>query len=187
MNTRKYSPVFRIMHWLIAICMILLLVTVFLRLGWMNRDHVAAILNGELGKLNVAISNDEAVRIAKQIRKPMWNWHIYLGYALLGLYAIRMMLPFLGQMKFNNPFAEGATGVDRFKAWVYIAFYLLLGISLVTGLLIEIGPASYKKDLEAVHKLSLYYVIPFIVIHFAGILRAEFGKGKGIISRSISG
>ena len=41
--------------------------------------------------------------------------------------------------------------------------------------------------MEEIHELSIYYLLAFIVIHFSGVLMAELGNQKGIISRVISG
>lgn len=48
MKTNNYSPIYRIMHWLIAICLILILATIFLRLTWLNKNNVADIINNYL-------------------------------------------------------------------------------------------------------------------------------------------
>ena len=60
-------------------------------------------------------------------------------------------------------------------------------VSLVTGLLIEHGQKELKKPLEEIHELSIYYLLAYIVIHFTGVLIAEFTNDKGIISKIISG
>ena len=41
--------------------------------------------------------------------------------------------------------------------------------------------------MEEIHELSIYYLLAFIVIHFGGVLVAELGSQKGIISKIISG
>jgi len=41
--------------------------------------------------------------------------------------------------------------------------------------------------LEQVHLLGIYYVLAFIAVHLAGVLKAEFTDGKGIVSRIVSG
>ena len=153
----------------------------------MNKDHMAAIIDTNLKAENISLSQDQLVKIAKQIRKPMWDWHIYIGYVLIGLYGLRMVLPFFGQLKFRNPFSKLTTLKEKFQAWTYIVFYFFVGITLLTGLLIQVGPASFKSSLEPVHILSLYYLIPFIILHFGGILLAELGAQKGIISKMIGG
>ena len=89
MKHRNYSPIYRIMHWAIALCMILLLFTIFLRLTWMNKDNVADIIQNYLSTKDITLSREELIVLAKQIRKPMWDWHIYLGYILTGLFVMQ--------------------------------------------------------------------------------------------------
>jgi cytochrome b561 len=81
MENKTYTTIYRIMHWAIAICMILLLLTIFLRLTWMNKNNVSDIIQDFLATTNVSLSEDETILLAKKIRKPMWDWHIYLGYS----------------------------------------------------------------------------------------------------------
>lgn len=187
MENRTYTAIYRIMHWAIAICMLLLLLTIFLRLTWMNKNNVSDIIQDFLATTNVSLSEDETILLAKKIRKPMWDWHIYLGYALVGLYSIRMMLPFFGHMKFSNPFKKDLTGKSKFQYILYFIFYVCVAISLITGLIIELGPKTLKKSMESIHELSIYYLLGFIVLHIGGVLLAEFTTNKGILSKIVSG
>ena len=187
METPTYSKVYRIMHWLIATCFILLLLTIFLRTTWLNKNNVGDIIEAFLKEKNLELSRDEVLLLAKKIRKPMWDWHIYFGYALVTLYSIRMLLPFWGEMKFNNPFQKNIDSKTKFQFWVYLIFYGCVAISLVTGLFIELGPKSLKDPMESIHVVSIYYLLGFIAIHLGGVLIAEFTTRKGIISNMISG
>lgn len=188
METRNYSKIFRILHWSIAIAFLLLLLTIFLRKTWMEKSHVAEIIQTYLTENNYeTLPQDDAIVLAKKIRKPMWDWHIYLGYVLVGLYCIRLALPFFGEMKFTSPFQKDLDAKTKFQYWTYLIFYVFTGISLITGLIIEWGPKTYKKPMEEIHELSIYYLLAFIVIHFGGVLVAELGSQKGIISKIISG
>jgi cytochrome b561 len=187
MENRDYSVVYRIMHWAIALCMLLLAFTIFLRLTWMNKEHVADIIQNYLATTDQSLSRDQLIVLAKQIRKPMWNWHIYFGYALVGLYSVRMILPFFGQMKFSNPFNKQLAPKVKFQYWVYLIFYGCVAISLITGLIIELGPKNLKKPVEEIHVLSIYYLIAFMIIHIGGVLFAELTSQQGIVSKIISG
>lgn len=188
MQTRNYSKTYRILHWLIAFAFLLLLITIFLRKTWMEKNHVAEIIQTFLKDNGyAALPQEEAISLAKKIRKPMWEWHIYLGYFLTGLYCIRLAVPFFGKMKFSSPFKEGLNTKTKFQFWVYLVFYTCTAVSLITGLIIEFGPKVYKKPMEEIHELSLYYLLSFMILHFAGILIAEFTSDKGLISRIISG
>lgn len=188
MEIRNYSKVYRILHWLIALTFILLLLTIFLRKTWMEKNHVAGIIQDFLADNgHTALSEDEAILLAKKIRKPMWNWHIYFGYVLTGLYCIRLAVPFFGEMKFSSPFKTELDSKTKFQFWVYLVFYVCTAISLITGLFIEFGTKNLKDQMEEIHVLSLYYLLGFMVLHFGGVLLAECTTQKGLISRIISG
>lgn len=187
MEKRTYSKIYRVIHWAIAVSFMLLLITIFLRLTWLNKYNVAEIIQNYLSTTDQTLSQDQLIALAKQIRKPMWNWHIYLGYVLTGLFSLRFILPLFGEMKFQNPLSKSLSTKEKLQKWTYILFYFFVVISLVTGLMIKLGPKEFKKPLEEIHVLGIYYLLAFIVIHISGILIAEFTDKKGIISRIISG
>lgn len=187
METVKYSTIYRMLHWAIAISFMLLLLTIFLRLTWMNKSNVAAIIADYLKETDQHLTQDQMITLAKKIRKPMWQWHIYIGYVLVGLFSIRFILPAFGEMKFQNPFGKNQSAKVKFQKWTYILFYVCVVVSLSTGLMIEFGPSALKDPMEEIHVLGIYYLLAFITIHIGGVLIAEFTGQKGIISRIISG
>jgi cytochrome b561 len=187
MQARTFDRTFRIMHWLLAILMFLLLVTIFLRLTWLEKFSVAEIINTYAADQQINITQDQAVTLAKKIRKPMWQWHIWLGYAITAVYVLRMLLPLFGRMRFASPKQAGLDGKTRFQYWVYLVFYVLLGASLSTGLLIEFGPDAWHETVEELHVLSIYYFVAYMLLHIGGVLLAEFTSLPGLISRVISG
>jgi len=187
MENIKYSKIYRIIHWAIAVSFLLLLITIFLRLTWMNKNNVAAIIQDYLIGTDQILSQDQLIVLAKKIRQPMWNWHIYIGYVLTGLFSLRFILPLFGHMKFQNPFDKKISIKQKFQKLTYLIFNICVVISLVTGLIIEFGPKEFKKPMEEIHVLGIYYLVGFIVIHIAGVLVAEFTSQKGIISRIVSG
>ncbi|MBO3098624.1 cytochrome b/b6 domain-containing protein [Gelidibacter pelagius] len=187
MKKIHYSKTYRIIHWAIAISFLLLLITIFLRLTWMNKFNMAAIIQDYLKDTGQILSEEQGIALAKKIRQPMWDWHIYLGYVLVGLFSMRFMLPAFGQMKIQNPLSKNITTKAKFQKWTYIIFYVCVVVSLVTGLIIELGPKELKKPMEDIHVLGIYYLVAFIAIHLAGVLVAEFTEQRGIISRIVSG
>ncbi|TYB74265.1 cytochrome b/b6 domain-containing protein [Bizionia myxarmorum] len=187
MEKTEYSKIYRIIHWAIAVSFLLLLITIFLRLTWMNKYNVATIIQDYLSGTDQVLSQEQLITLAKKIRQPMWNWHIYIGYVLTGLFSIRFMLPVFGHMKFQSPFAKSLSIKEKFQKWIYLIFYFCVVFSLVTGLIIVFGPKEWKNSMEEIHVLGIYYLIGFIVLHLAGIFKAEFTDQKGIISRIVSG
>ena len=112
MNDNKFSLAHRILHWSLAIAILFLLLTILLRMGWMNKNHMADILKENLSEINIQISDDQAVVIAKKIRQPMWQWHIYTGYAIVVIYFLRGLLALFQGWLFANPF-ESITDVYK--------------------------------------------------------------------------
>jgi len=153
----------------------------------MNKNNVAAIIQDYLRDTDQVLSQEQLVALAKKIRQPMWNWHIYIGYVLVGLFSIRFILPAFGHMKIQNPFGKSLSAITKFKNWTYIIFYMCVIVSLSTGLIIEFGPKEFKEQMEEIHVLGIYYLIAFLAIHLAGVFLAEFTVQKGIISKIVSG
>jgi len=167
--------------------MLLLLGTIFLRSTWLNKNHVAGIIQNYLSATTQTLSQDQLITLAKQIREPMWDWHIYLGYVLVGLFGLRFALAFSGQMEFSSPFNKQLSSKEKLQFWVYLVFYFCVVISLLTGLMIEFGPKYFKESMEEIHILSIYYLALFIILHFGGVLLAEFTNRQGLVSKIISG
>ncbi|GAB1445947.1 hypothetical protein MASR2M41_16850 [Flammeovirgaceae bacterium] len=153
----------------------------------MNKNNMAGIIQDYLNSINQSLSQDQVIALAKQIIQPMWNWHIYLGYVLVGLFTVRFSLSFFGKMKIQSPFDKNLSAKMKFQKWAYIVFYVCVIVSLATGLTMELGPKEFEKPMENIHVLGIYYLITFIVIHLGGVLIAEFTDQKGIISRIIGG
>lgn len=187
METRTYSAIYRIMHWAIALCMLFLLLTIFLRMGWMNKDGMAEIMKGYVSENNLNLTDDQLIDMSRKIRGNMWKWHIYTGYVLIGLYSIRFLLPFLGHMKFSNPLNKNLSLKEKFQFWTYLIFYICVTASLITGFLVVNGPNDMHETMEEIHVLSIYYLLAFIFLHFGGVFLAEMTDQKGIVSRIISG
>ncbi|MBB6459766.1 cytochrome b/b6 domain-containing protein [Flammeovirga kamogawensis] len=186
-KSKEYSGAHRLLHWLIAFSMLFMLLTIFLRLNWMNKYVMSDILTEQLTKIGVAITEKQSVKIAKVIRGNMFEWHIYVGYLLIGLYSLRLALNAkMHGLKFSNLTSSSIPAKEKFQSWVYTIFYVCVGGSLITGTCIvnDIGP---HKLLEDIHKLSLYYLVTFVVLHFAGIVIGEFTDKPNSVSEMIHG
>jgi cytochrome b561 len=153
----------------------------------MNKNNVAEIIQNYLNTTDQSLTQDQLIVLAKKIRQPMWDWHLYLGYVLTGLFSIRFLLPLIGEMKFQNPFKKELILKEKFQNFIYLIFYGCVVISLSTGLLIIFGPATIKKSMEAIHVLSIYYLVAFLILHIGGVLLSDFTNQKGIVSKIISG
>lgn len=187
----KASPEFpivhRLIHWGLAFAMMVMLLTICLRLGWMEKNHMAAIIHQGLAKLSITIDDKQAVNIAKMIRGEMFQWHIYFGYAVGVFLSARFIYMAKCGLHYLSPFNPQASLQQKIQAWIYWLFYLGVTASIITGLLLKFGPESVEELAETVHKLALWYFVPFIVLHLVGIVLAEAGHDKGIVSKMIGG
>jgi cytochrome b561 len=122
MEKKNYSKIYRIMHWLMAISFTLLLFTIFLRLTWLNKYNVADIMKDFLVDTDQTLSQDQLIKLAKKIRQPMWDWHIYLGYFITGLFVMRFALPFFGKMKVQNPLKMELSWKDKNGLTLFFMF-----------------------------------------------------------------
>ncbi len=172
----------RFLHWVLAFTILFILLTVFLRLNWMEKNHVATILTDKLASIDISISKEQAIKIAKEIRRPMFDWHIYVGYVATVIFVLRILYNSL-----HKNLYDPKTSQEKFQLWIYRIFYIFLGITLISGLYMEFGPDFLNDLSEEIHKLTLYYIIPFLILHFTGILIAEFTSKKGIVSKMIGG
>lgn len=190
MRTRGegYSFLFRVLHWSIAFVMLGILGTILLRMTWLNKDAVSDIIMDYCASQDVNMTPEKATVLAKRIRKPMWNWHIYLGYVLSGLIFIRFFVAIIGKLPLLNPFKTNSTLNTRLRAIIYLVFYLCIIASLITGIIIEFDLEILPRvDFKLIHKASIYYFIAFLVMHFIGVFLAELSTENGIISRMING
>ncbi len=178
----SYTLLDRILHWALAFSILFILLTVFLRLNWMEKNHMAAILTDGLSNIDIDITKEQAIKIAKQIRKPMFDWHLTIGYIAAGIFVLRIIYNATKKNLYNPK-----TSKEKFQLWVYRGFYILLGFTLISGLMIKFGPDFLHDVSEEIHKLTLFYIIPFLILHFSGIIIAEFGSKKGIVSKMIGG
>lgn len=186
-NNNYFSISHRLLHWSIALVILFILLTVFLRMGWMEKKHMADLIIISAAKFDIFIAHEIAIKVAKSIRNVMFEWHIYASYLLCGLLVLRLINLKIDGISYKSPFSKTSTFREKFQAWIYISFYTIMGLVLVTGLLLKFGPQSIEDIAKNIHELALWYFIPFIIIHFVGIILAEHNDEKGIVSKMIGG
>ena len=98
---KKCSLSFRIWHCLHAFVVLGLLATVLLRKTFLSWRTNSEILSTELSGMQIDVTAEQAKLLAKALRDPMWEWHIFLGYALAVLLIFRIALFFTQSGKQN--------------------------------------------------------------------------------------
>ncbi|MEY4505234.1 MAG: hypothetical protein RL154_1531 [Pseudomonadota bacterium] len=178
----------RIWHWLNAIVLLGVALTVFLREFWLNKTAVADILTIKLTELNATITNEQAVVIEKAIRAPMWDWHIYLGIAAGVLILFRLFLA-LKNIKIDDGRMDTKMKAVRMS---HVGVMVAIAITVITGLLMVYGgDIGLSKDtrsfLKDIHEPLAWVILAFIPLHIIGVFVSDNTDYKGVVSRIISG
>lgn len=177
---RNFSPSFRLWHWLTAFSMFGIIITVILRKTVMHKEQIGGIVQTKLAELGTVITDEQAVMIGKAVRNPMWDWHIYLGIFIAVLLVWRLAMI----VKNGFGFDENPKMQNVYR--LYKVVYLLLGMISVSGLMLYYKLAGESKELvEGIHENIGYAIFAFVVLHIIGVIIAERGEMRGIISKMI--
>ncbi len=179
---REFSASFRVWHWLQALVIIGLFVTVVLRESVMEKNHIGKIVQEQMVKLGTIITDEQATVIGKAVRSPMWDWHIYFGFAITALLVFRLLM--IAKNGFGLDDNPKMQGVYKLYKVVYVMLLLMSisGLSLYFKL-----TGSMKENVEGLHFYVGWAIFAFVVVHLAGVIHAEKTDQSGIISRMIGG
>lgn len=184
---KKWRLDFRVWHWIHAAVILGLLGTVFLRKTFLSWRANAEILTQKLSEINIEVTADQAKGLATAIRAPMWEWHIFLGYALAVLLFWRLLLFFTQSGKMNYQNLKEKTLHKKMVAISYIILYAVILFMVITGLSIHFYEAlsltkDTTNDIKEIHELVYNAILIFVPLHITGVIVAENRNEKGIIS-----
>lgn len=189
---KKWRLDFRVWHWIHAMVILGLLGTVFLRKTFLSWRANSEILTEKLTEMNLEITSEQAVVLAKAVRAPMWEWHIILGYALSVLLLWRLLLFFTDSGRYNYRNFKTETLHKKMVKLGYIGIYGVLIFMAVSGLMIHFYEwlgltKDAAHDIKEVHELVFNALLIFVPLHIIGVFVAENRGEKGIISDMVNG
>jgi cytochrome b561 len=202
----KYALSLRIWHWLTFIVVTILIITVLVNDTVLNEETAPAVITRAATEKAVVLNKDQAAAILEPLRETVWEWHTYLGYALGVLFLFRIAAEFfqpaeeklIAKVKRGITLAKNSNNRKEgrhylFVKILYTGFYILLTGIVITGLWL----AFFKEDntfsketiaaIKELHENFYNILLVFLFLHLAGVLRAELGKDKNLISRMING
>lgn len=186
-NKNKFTTVHRVLHWSLAILMVVLFITGFLRMYWMSKNTIINAVETQLQSQHISLGKEQILPIVKSIQKPMWEWHEYAAYLVLAAFLIRVIYMLAKGIKFPNPFVKNQAVKEKMQGLIYVILYLFIAVSIVTGFYLKWIDGEWKEPMETVHKWAIYWFPIFILLHFGGIIIAELTDKKGIVSKMIGG
>lgn len=179
---RQFSPSFRVWHWLQAISIFGLFITVLLRESVMSKEGIGTIIQSKLGEIGTIITDEQAVLIGKAVRSPMWDWHIYLGITVTVLLVWRL------GMILKNGFGFDEDPKMKKVYGLYKAVYVVLTLMSISGLVLYWKLAGESKELvETLHMYMGWGIFVFAAVHIVGVILAERSDQNGLVSRMING
>lgn len=203
--SKKNSGLIRFWHWSNVLVICGSLITVLINSTLFDRGNSAVVLESLVsggGEANA----QQAKEVLHGFEEQIWDFHIYFGYALAALLALRIVaelmqpkdkrafskLKIAYQDYYLKPKERRLASKNLFTKALYLLFYLLLILMVITGLSIafkkEIGLSKdFSHQLKEIHGFVMYMIIGFIVIHIVGVYLAENKEGKGIVSDMING
>lgn len=183
-SSKKFTTLHRFLHWIMAIAMLVLFATGFLRMYWIGKKAVIQAMTSQ----GIDATEDQMKAVARTLRSSMWEWHELFAKIMIIAVLIRIVYMLVKGVKFPNPFAKISTLKERLQGFIYVYFYIFVLIASFTGVCLEYNwLTSNHETIETVHKWGVYWFPLFVVLHFAGILLAELTNKKGIVSKMIGG
>ena len=205
-RTKTYSATLRFWHWGNVIVISGSLLTVLLNSTLLKSKNITPFFKTELQKAGATVTDGQVKEMTHSLGDRVWDIHVYFGYGLVALFVFRLLLEFfqLADQKFMRILKSAYNKYrdtkkqrtvarhDFVVKLIYLVFYLLLFIMVVTGLFLAFEDffAPYKAirhSVKDVHNFCMYIILGFIAVHLIGVFLAERKDSKGIVSDMING
>ena len=202
----KHSIGIRAWHWISYLCITSLFMTVAASSYVFNTKDNVAFVQQNIQESGGTINARQARSVAHAYNDKVWNWHKNIGVILSCLFAFRLIVEiftkkeekFITRLKrgiqllrLGGPDAKDTKHYLMVK-FIYTGFYALITVVIITGLILTYADdVAFFKSIEHttkdVHNFLMYITITFVVVHIVGVLRAELGKHKGVVSDMFNG
>ena len=188
----KFTRLYRIWHWTMALSVIGLLATVLLRKTFLSWHTNSEIIINEFSKAGIEVTAELAKVTAKAIRVDMWEWHYVFGLFLGISILIRLYMMFTKRA--TSPIVslikEPKEKKLQYGVYTFLCFFIMM-MALSGGFLYFYQDFGFTKEsihwVKEVHEWMLYPIMLFITLHLVGVLKHEFVTKESIISKMIHG
>lgn len=201
----SHSLAIRIWHWTFFVVLTASLTTVlFGSTLFRTKDNITGVQE-QLQQKGATVTKDQARAVAHAYSDKLWMLHKYIGFVLVGLLLARVIIEIAhpGEEKLRTkikkaagfPIGDPSAKKDmqhygRVK-WTYVVFYALIATMALTGLGLAFEDVplfdSWHRGISNVHSFVQYFIYAFILIHLVGVIRADLGRHKGLVSGMIHG
>ena len=203
---QSHSGIIRIWHWITFILITLILVTVILNSTLLNARANAVVVKERLASQSITLDDRQAFSVAHYFDDQLWNLHKYLGIILSVVLILRIIgeftIPAAERIKQRMTSAllnskagttEGALNKQYLLVRVtYTMFYVLILYMVLSGLLMSFGrnlgvPGNFIRPIREIHGFCQWLMYAFVLFHIGGVILADLGKARGVVSGMIHG
>jgi len=203
---QQHSVQLRIWHWLTFLFITSSIVTVLLVSTLFSQRDNIKLVQDQLQGQGVTVTNDQAFSVSREYEDKLWNVHKYLGFGLAFLLLARVVIEFTQPedekmrnrlKKVNLKYKQNDQNKAEYRHYLmvkrsYFLFFILLFCMALTGLGLAFGrnlgfSREINDGIREIHEVVQYLMYAFVVIHLAGVIIAENGKIRGIVSGMIHG
>lgn len=203
---QKHSASIRVWHWLTFLTLTFILLTVLFASTSLNPRKNSTVVQNELKEKGTVVSNEQAFFVAHIFDDKMWELHKYLGFGLSILLLSRIGIEFTlaNEEKIKsriknalNLYRQSNPDQKEYKHYLivkgsYTFFYVLILFMALTGLSLAFGrDLGLSRDtnhlIKEIHGFGQYLIYAFVFFHLCGVILADLGKSKGIVSGMIHG
>jgi Ni/Fe-hydrogenase 1 B-type cytochrome subunit len=200
-----HSAAIRIWHWSLFLFVSASFVTVLLASTVFRTRNTVAMVSNELQAKGAIVNGDQARAVAHAYSDKLWDIHKWLGFGISLLVLVRIIIELTGprpeRLGVQLKKALGLQPADRRTRMevqqfiqvkrIYVIFYLALLLMALTGLGLAFEDVPFLRAwhsaIKQVHGFLQWVIYGFVLIHLAGVILADLGKHKGLVSRMIHG
>ncbi|HTR28342.1 MAG TPA: cytochrome b/b6 domain-containing protein [Puia sp.] len=200
-----HSRAIRIWHWTFVIFVSATIAVVLLASTIFRTRNTISLVQQQLSQNGLNVSDDQARAVAHSFNDQLWDIHRVIGYGLCILLVSRWFIeanqPQKERIKYRLRKAMSFSStipVERMQRRHYVnvktgylLFYAVFVTMALTGLVLAFDDIPKLKEFEQpakqLHSMLQYAIYAFILIHLVGVIRADLGRHKGIVSGMIHG
>ena len=200
-----HSRAIRIWHWTFVLFVSATLAIVLLASTIFRTRNTIPLVEQQLLQNGINVSTDQARAVAHEFNDKLWDVHRFIGYGLCFLlftrWAIELRQPQKERLKYRLRKAMSFSStipIERLQRrhyvnvkTLYLLFYAVFVTMGLTGLVLAFDDVprlqEYQQPAKQIHSLLQYAVYAFILLHLVGVVRADVGRHKGLVSGMIHG
>jgi Ni/Fe-hydrogenase 1 B-type cytochrome subunit len=203
---QRHSAAIRLWHWVTFLLITLSITTVIFNSTLLNPRKNSPQVQSQLKEQGFVLNERQAFSVAHQFDDKLWNLHKYLGIGIAIMLIMRLLtefsLPAEERIKYRissavKLFREEPAQKKNFRhyliiKWSYVLLYILLIYIALTGLTLAFEhqielPGNVNHTIKEIHGAGRWAMYTFIIFHIGGVILADLGMAKGIVSGMING